>query len=129
MKWKMYKSSTKKKKVLEPIKCVETRAHVRAYEVCRTQTQSHSHGASASSMRVMYKHSHWQIRSISWGDDRVMSAECIDNAHYPVWERDVLNRGEKKGVPPGDARKGKQKGKSMWTPRERRSGKKCVLFA
>lgn len=43
-----------------------------------------------------------------------MSAERIDNAHYPVWERDVLNReGKKKGVPPGDARKGKRKGKSM----------------
>lgn len=22
-----------------------------------------------------------------------MSAECIDNAHYPVWERGVLNGG------------------------------------
>lgn len=26
-----------------------------------------------------------------------MSADCIDDLHYPVWERDVLNMGKKKG--------------------------------
>lgn len=38
----------------------------------------------------------------------------MDDACYPVWEWDVLNGG-KKGVPLGDARKGKQKFKSTQT--------------
>lgn len=105
MKKKMYESALKltQKATCQPIPSAQNnQIYVNmctcSYIQGRTQTPSHSHRVFASSMRIMYKHSYWQIRSVSWGDDRVMNAECMDDACYPVWEWDLLYGG-KKGVP------------------------------